>query len=85
MFQRRFWVILFAVLLPIAISCSGSPEAKKAKHLERGDSYFAEQKFKEAIIEYKNVIQLDGSMPTHSNAQDSPTWNWGKRLTPSPL
>jgi|GEM_PF-881875 len=61
MFQRRFWVILFAVLLPIAVSCSGSPEAKKAKHLERGDSYFAEQKFKEAIIEYKNVIQLDGS------------------------
>ncbi len=61
MFQRRFWVILFAVLLPIAISCSGSPEVKKAKHLERSDSYFAEQRFKEAIIEYKNVIQLDGS------------------------
>lgn len=61
MFKRHSLLILFALLLPFAVSCTGSPEAKKAKHLERGDSYFAEQKYKEAIIEYKNVIQLDGS------------------------
>ena len=62
MLKRRICSALLGLLLPLAmISCTGSPEAKKAKHLERGDNYFAEQKYKEAVIEYKNVIQLDGS------------------------
>ena len=36
-----------------------SPESKKAKHLERGQSYFDKGQYSEALIEYKNVVQLD--------------------------
>lgn len=53
--------LVLITLLCVALACSESPEVKKAKHLEKGDQYFSEQKYKEAIIEYRNVIQLDGS------------------------
>jgi hypothetical protein len=42
-------------------ACSRSPEAKKTQHLERGDKYFAKAQFREAIIEYKNVVQIEGT------------------------
>lgn len=60
MMKRLQLCLLLILLLPLVLSCSESPEARKAKHLERGDNYFAEQKYKEAIIEYKNVIQIEG-------------------------
>ena len=46
--------IVSAVLL---ISCDRSPEAKLAKHIRRGDEYVKEEKFKEAVIEYKNAVK----------------------------
>lgn len=36
-----------------------SAEEKKAKHQERGRAYFDEGKYQEALIEFKNVVQLD--------------------------
>ena len=38
-------------------SCDRSPEAKLAKHVKRGDEYVKEEKFKEAVIEYKNAVK----------------------------
>ena len=36
-----------------------SPEAKKAKHRERAMNYFEKAQYQEALIEYKNVSQVD--------------------------
>ena len=36
-----------------------SPESKKAKHLEQGQTYFDKGQYREALIEFKNVVQLD--------------------------
>jgi len=49
------WLVV--VLLAMATACTITPEGKRAKHTERGDRYFAEKKYQEAIIEYKNVLQ----------------------------
>ena len=38
-------------------SCDRSPEAKLAKHVKRGDAYVKEEKYREAVIEYKNAVQ----------------------------
>ncbi len=38
-------------------SCDRSPEAKLAKHVKRGDEYVKEEKFKEAVIEYRNAVK----------------------------
>jgi len=57
--MRIYSVLLVClVLATIIIGCS-NPETKKARHLEKGESYLKEGKLKEAIIEFKNVIQID--------------------------
>src|SRR5438128_11999411 len=50
--------LLLAVLVAMA-GCSRSPEAKKARHLDRGDRYFAREQYQEAVIEYANVLRID--------------------------
>ena len=46
-----------ALVATPAVGCNKA--AKKARYIERGDKYFAEGKFKEAVIEYRNVLQLE--------------------------
>ena len=58
------YAILFLFIFAGLTGCS--KEAKKEKHWKRGEKYFAENKFKEAIIEYKNVLQID---PKDSNVR----------------
>src|SRR6266536_5269170 len=57
--QFRVWTILLAVGLLVVAGCSRSPEAQKARYLERGDKYAAREQYKEAILEYRNVLRLD--------------------------
>ncbi|MBF8259872.1 MAG: conserved protein of unknown function, TPR-like [Actinobacteria bacterium] len=52
--------IMMACWIVVAIflgSCDRSPEAKLAKHVKRGDEYVKEEKFREAVIEYKNAVK----------------------------
>src|SRR2546425_13189359 len=54
------WIALLLLsVLVVMTGCSKSPEAKKTQHLERGDKYYAKAQFREAIIEYTNVIRID--------------------------
>lgn len=53
-------LMLTIMSLMVFVGCTQlSPEAKKAKHEERGQAYFQEGKYQEALIEYKNVVQID--------------------------
>ena len=52
--------LVCALFTLIGLGCDGSSaEAKKAKHLDRAGAYFTKGQFQEAIIEYRNVTQLD--------------------------
>ena len=53
-----------AVALLMAV-CGCSQEASKARHLKRGEHYFAKGQYEEAIIEYLNVLRIE---PTNSVA-----------------
>lgn len=57
--RTQMW--LFAALLLISLShCTQeSPEAKKARHRERAVAYFDQGQYQEALIEFKNVVQID--------------------------
>src|SRR5881628_1799459 len=55
----RAWIILLLSVVVCMTGCSRSPEAKKARHLERGDRYFAKAQYREALIEYANVVRID--------------------------
>ena len=52
----RAAVVVFLGLM--AAGCSGMERARQ-QYLESGDRYFAQQKFDEALIEYKNAVKAD--------------------------
>lgn len=39
--------------------CSRDPNVRKQKYLESGDRYFAQGKYREAVIQYSNALQVD--------------------------
>ncbi|RJR50568.1 MAG: tetratricopeptide repeat protein [Desulfobacteraceae bacterium] len=51
-------VLAFFLIVPVC-GCT-SKENKKARHLEKARQYAEEKEFQKAVIELKNVIQLDG-------------------------
>src|SRR5438876_2184104 len=58
----RHTITVVAVRLPLILAfggCSQSPEAKKAKHRERAITYFDKGQYHEALIEFKNVVQIE--------------------------
>src|SRR5262245_54828077 len=61
---RRGWCVLLILGLVLAAGCARSPEAKKARHLERGDRYFQKEQYRDAIIEYRNALRIEGANAT---------------------
>src|SRR5215470_18495848 len=55
----RGWATPLIVALALVAGCSRSPEAQKARYLERGDNYAAREQYREAILEYRNVLRLE--------------------------
>ena len=53
------WTLVLVVGLLLVAGCSRSPEAQKARYLERGDKYAQREQYREAILEYRNVLRLD--------------------------
>jgi tetratricopeptide (TPR) repeat protein len=64
MAMRRSRLALLALLglliavLAIALGDRLSPTGREARHLKRGDGYFSQQQYREAIIEYQNVLRI---------------------------
>ncbi len=50
-------LILVASLL--ATSCATDPQAATVAYLESGDTYVSQEKYREAMIEYRNAVQQD--------------------------
>ena len=55
--NTRLW-LTGLVTLTLLVAC-GDAEEQKAKYLERGKTYFAEENFEKARVEFKNVLQID--------------------------
>ena len=59
LFRRTLVSLAVALMISfLAVGCSSNAD-KLAKHLERAEAYVAQQKYKEAVIEYKNASQID--------------------------
>src|SRR5712691_863331 len=66
--SMRGIVVLLAMALALTAGCTRSPEAKKARYLERGDRYFKQTQYREAILEYRNALRIEGTNP-HATRQ----------------
>lgn len=54
---------ILAVSLAVSLVACGGAEERKAKYMEKGKNYFAEKNYEKAIIEFKNVMQIDPKFP----------------------
>jgi Tfp pilus assembly protein PilF len=61
-----FVVAWIGIIGSLVTGCSKDPTALKANHLERAERYTADGKYPEAVIEYRNAIQID---PNDANTQ----------------
>lgn len=53
-------VVILATAMVIALpACSGDRESQKREYLASGDRYAAQGKLREAVIDYRNAIQVD--------------------------
>jgi tetratricopeptide (TPR) repeat protein len=59
LFTSRWLALWLPVVLALASAACRNVEAAKAEHIKRGESLLAEQKFQEAALEFRNVLQLD--------------------------
>ncbi len=50
-------LIIAVIVIPLA-SCSGNPEEKAASHLKKGEEYMESSHYREAVIEFMNVVKL---------------------------
>src|SRR6188508_1715884 len=57
--MKRIPLLLMAIVVLGAAACSKDPEVAKREYVKNGDAYVAQQKPREAIIEYRNAIALD--------------------------
>jgi tetratricopeptide (TPR) repeat protein len=57
---NRSVVCFFSFLfLIVSVGCSRDPNVKKQKYLESGNRYFEKGKYREAVIQFSNAIQVD--------------------------
>jgi Tfp pilus assembly protein PilF len=57
--KRLAVAVIAGIILGMSSLGCGNTETQKTKHLERGGEYLEQSRYKEAIIEFKNVIQID--------------------------
>jgi cellulose synthase operon protein C len=61
--MRRFSALLPALfcflLIPFWTGCSRDPNVKKQKYLESGQHYLDQKRYREAVIQFSNAVQVD--------------------------
>ena len=57
--RGSIFLLVFASFLFLSCMSCASDSEKEAKHLERARQYVEKNELKKAVIEYKNVVQLN--------------------------
>jgi len=57
--RRACRITMLGLFVLALTACAQSPEAQKQKALERGETYLRKGQYNEAIIEFRNALQVD--------------------------
>jgi len=52
-------VLFVCSLLVVITGCSRDPNTRKQKYFESGEKYFSQGKYREAVIQFSNAVQID--------------------------
>jgi len=56
------WMAVGVLLVAIMVAgCNRSPAEREARHIQRGDQYYSQQRYREAILEYRNALRIDNA------------------------
>jgi len=55
------WLLLCLLVTLFLPGCSRDPNVKKQKYLDSGLRYFQQQRYREAVIQFSNAVQVDPS------------------------
>src|SRR5215471_5412152 len=58
-------LLALALVAALFVGCSRDPNVRKQKYFESGQRYFDKGQYREAIIQFKNAVQIDS---TYGNA-----------------
>lgn len=58
----RATLLLLLLTAAAALAACTSPEQAKADYVRRGEAYLNEKKYQEAVIEFRNAVQIDNRM-----------------------
>jgi tetratricopeptide (TPR) repeat protein len=51
--------LVLGLMAALLTACSRDPNVRKQKYLESGERYYAKAKYREAIIQYRNAVNVD--------------------------
>lgn len=51
--------LVLGLVAALSTACSRDPNVRKQKYLESGERYYAKGKYREAIIQYRNAVNVD--------------------------
>ena len=63
LFDKNSKLVAAVLLFVLMLAGCGGAEERKAKYLERGKTYFEEENYDKARVEFKNVLQIDPKSP----------------------
>ena len=55
---NRLSLILLGLVVALSVSACGGAQARKARHLEKGESYLAAGNLEKARVEFQNALQI---------------------------
>lgn len=60
-FSKVRLVLVLGCVAAFLAGCSRDPNVRKQKYFESGERYFEKAKYREAVIQYRNAIEVDSS------------------------
>jgi cellulose synthase operon protein C len=54
-------IVFLTVASAVMVNCSRDPNVRKQKYLESGQRYFEKGKYREAVIQFSNALQVDAN------------------------
>jgi tetratricopeptide (TPR) repeat protein len=55
---RSRWLLIFPVFAAVILGGCGGAQARKARHLEKGEAFYAAHNYEKARVEFRNALQI---------------------------